>query len=140
MAFRRPSELRIEVGGPSLRLVVVTRDGDLTAVFPRERAVYSGPAEKGVLRSLVGVELDPGEIMDLVVGKAPARLRDVRFSWGNALPERVEATLPDGTRLKARLLAPEAAPPLPEGAFVPPRTEGFRKVGIEEARALLEHA
>ena len=141
MAFRRPGDLRIEVPtAAGLRLVVVTRDGALTAVFPKERAIYEGKADPEVLKALVGVDLNPGEIMDLVVGAGSPRLKDLRVAWGAELPREVEATLPDGTRLKAKLVAPEAGPALAENAFLPPAHEGFRQVPIEEARDLLVRA
>jgi hypothetical protein len=139
MAFRRPGELRIELpAATGLRLVVVARNGQLTAVFPKARAFFEGRADPEILKTLIGVELEPREIMDLFVGVGSPRLRALRVAWGPALPARVEATLPDGTVLKARILAPEAGEPLPDGAFSPPPHDGFRAVPIEEARELLE--
>jgi hypothetical protein len=54
VAFRRADRLRIEIPGPTgPRLVAVTRGGRLTAVFPGERAVYSGPATAPELEALL---------------------------------------------------------------------------------------
>jgi len=140
VAFARPSSLRVEIPSPTgLRLVVVTKEGALTAVFPKAQALYSGPATPETLGALLGIALAPGEIMDLLVGAAPLRLRDVRVAWGASLPERVEATLPDGTRLSARVRSPETPEALPPTAFEAPVRPSYRSVSLEEARDLLEH-
>lgn len=75
--------------------------------------------------------------MDLFVGKAPPALKDVRIGWGTELPSRVEATLPDGARLRAQVVAPEAGIEIPERGFIPPASDGFRSLTLEEARDLL---
>jgi hypothetical protein len=140
VAFSRPSSLRVEIPSPTgARLVVVAKDGALTAVFPRAQALYLGHADPETLGALLGVALGPGEIMDLLVGLPPARLRNVRFAWGPQLPERVEATLPDGTRLSARVREPETPGTLPPTAFEAPLRPTYRSVSLEEARDLLEH-
>ena len=47
LAFQRPDSLRLELPGPGgARLIAVTREGRLTAVFPGERAVYAGRAHR----------------------------------------------------------------------------------------------
>jgi hypothetical protein len=138
VAFRKPSELRVELPAPTgPRLVVVAKDDVVTAVFPRERAVYRGPAHADAFGALLGLALEPREIMDLLLGEAAPRLRDVRVGWGPALPERIEVTLPDGARLSARVEAPEAGRDLGEHAFVPPPHEGFRLLSVDEARDFL---
>jgi hypothetical protein len=75
--------------------------------------------------------------MDVLVGVPPAGLRDYQAQWGKTLPRRVEATLADGTRLKATVDEAEADPDLAEAAFLPPPHPGYRQVDAEEARRLL---
>jgi hypothetical protein len=137
IAFQRPDALRIEVPGPSgLRLVAVTRESRLVAVFPGERAYYSGAAEPTELVALLGLELSPGELMDLLVGVASPRLRRYRVRWGEAYPREIDAELPDGARLKVKVDDPEPRTDLPAAAFEPPPYTGYREVSAREARGL----
>jgi len=137
VAFRRPDGLRIEVPGPAgPRLVAVARAGRLVAVFPAERAVYAGDASASQLEALLGVALEPAEVMDMLVGVPSPRLKRYVAAWGPALPRRLEATLPDGATLKASVDDPEAGGALPDAAFAEPPHEGYRAVDAEEARSL----
>jgi hypothetical protein len=136
VAFRRPDRLRLEVPGPAgARLLLTAREGRLTAVFPGERAIFEGPASERILGEVVGVALTPGDVMDFLVGTAPASVRGYRADWGPALPRRLRGRLPDGTRLDLRVLDPrtEAAD---DRAFEPPPHDGYRAVDTAEARAL----
>jgi hypothetical protein len=138
LAFRRPDAMRIEIPGPSgARLVAVVRGDRLTAVLPAERAVFEGRAEREDLGALLGVDLDPAELMDVLVGTAPPDAREYRARWGEVLPRKVEAVLADGTRLKATVDDAEKDVSLPEAAFDPPPHPGYRRVDAEEARKLL---
>jgi hypothetical protein len=138
MAFRRPDAVRIEIPGPAgARLVAVALGGRLTAVLPAERAFLESAAAAEDLEALLGVALSPGELMDVLVGKAPAGLREYDAQWGDRLPRRVEAQLADGTRLKATVDDAEADPDLAEGAFLPPPHPGYRRIDADEARRLL---
>ncbi len=138
MAFRRPDAVRIEIPGPSgARLVAVARDGRLTAVLPAERAFLESEATAADLEALLGIALSPRELMDVVVGVAPAGLRAYEAQWGSALPRRVEALLADGTRLVATVEDAEADPELAEAVFLPPPHPGYRAVDADEARRLL---
>jgi hypothetical protein len=138
MAFRRPDAVRIEIPGPSgARLVAVAREGRLTAVLPAERAFLESAAAAEDLEALLGVALSPPELMDVLLGVAPAGLRDYKAQWGNTLPRRVEALLADGTRLKATVDDAEAGPDLAEAVFLPPPHPGYRRVDADEARRLL---
>lgn len=137
VAFRRPDGLRIEVPGPAgPRVVAVARGGRLVAVFPAERAVYAGEARASQLEALLGVALEPAEVMDLLVGVPSPRLKRYAAAWGPSLPRRIEATLPDGATLKATVEAPEAGAALPDAAFAEPPHDGYRSVDAEEARSL----
>jgi hypothetical protein len=137
LAFERPDALRLEVPGPGgLQLLAVARDGRLTALLPRERAVFQGPADGAAFEALLGIELTPREVMDLLVGAPVPRLASCRTSWGPRLPRRVEARLADGTRLDVRVEDAEAGGPLPAGAFEAPRHAGYRSVDAREARRL----
>jgi hypothetical protein len=137
VAFRRPDGLRIEVPGPTgPRLVAVARGGRLAAVFPAERAVYGGAARAAELEALLGVALEPSEVMDLLVGVPSPRLKRYQAGWGPALPRRIDATLPDGGKLKVTVEEAEAGAVLPEAAFADPPHEGFRAVDADEARRL----
>ena len=137
VAFRRPDGLRIEVPGPTgPRLLAVARGGRLAAVFPSERAVYAGNARAGELQALLGVALEPAEVMDLLVGVPSSRLRSYRAVWGPAMPRRIEATLPDGGKIKVTVEEAEAGAALSEAAFAEPRHEGYRAVDADEARSL----
>jgi hypothetical protein len=138
MAFRRPDALRIEIPGPAgARLVAVVRAGRLTAVLPADRAWLESAASAEELDALLGVSLEPAELMDVLVGRAPAGLRDYSAQWGASLPRRVLAVLADGTRLDARVDEAEKDVTLPEGAFDPPPHPGYRAVDPDEARRLL---
>ncbi len=137
VAFERPDALRLEVPGPAgARLVAVTRGGALAAVFPAERAVFMGRATAADLDALLGVALSPDEVIDLLVGVPSARLRAYKAEWGPALPRAIEATLPDGSRLKATVEDAEAGVALPARAFEEPPHEGYRQVDASEARRL----
>jgi hypothetical protein len=138
IAFRRPDALRIEIPGPAgARLVAVVRAGRLAAVLPGDRAYLESAASPADLEALLGVALEPAELMDLLVGKAPPGLRDYRAQWGETLPKRVFAVLADGTRLDARVDEAEKDIALPEAAFEPPPHPGYRPVDAAEARRLL---
>jgi hypothetical protein len=137
VACRRPDALRIELPGPGgLRLVAVTRDGTLSAVFPQERAVYSGAATPADLEALLGVGLSPPEVIDLLVGTPPPRLRRYRAAWGPVVPRKVEAELPDGAELTLTIEQPEIDAPIPDTAFEEPPHAGYRGVDALEARRL----
>jgi hypothetical protein len=137
VAFCRPDRLRIEVPGPAgPRLVAVAREGRLVAVFPGERAVYAGEARAPQLEALLGIALEPAEVMDLLVGVPAPALRRYAVAWGAALPRRIEATLPDGGTLKATVEDPETGPPLSEATFAEPPHDGYRSVDAEQARSL----
>jgi hypothetical protein len=138
VAFRRPDGMRIEIPGPSgARLVAVARAERLTAVFPAERARLESAAGPGDFEALLGVALSPAELMDLLLGIAPAAARHYQADWGEALPRRVRAELQDGTRLDARVDDAEADPPLPAAAFDPPPCPACREIDAAEARRLL---
>jgi hypothetical protein len=137
VAFRRPDALRVEVPGPTgARILAVARAERLVAVFPGDRAVFEGRANAADLGALLGVALEPAEVMDLLVGAPPTQARGYRARWGPEAPRRVEAQLPDGTRLDLTIEEPRLGPDLPERAFLDPPHEGYRPVGAEEARSL----
>jgi hypothetical protein len=75
--------------------------------------------------------------MDILVGVGPPRLRSYRAGWGERLPERIEAVLPDGTRLEATVEDAEVGAPIPAAAFEFPPHIGYRPVDAAEARRLL---
>jgi hypothetical protein len=138
LAFRRPDAVRLEIPGPSgARLVAVAREGRLVAVLPGERAVLESGATADDFGALLGVALAPGELMDVLVGKAPVRLASYRARWGETLPRRIEARLDDGTRLKATVDEAEMDEALPPAAFEPPPHPGYRPIDAAEARRLL---
>jgi outer membrane lipoprotein-sorting protein len=138
VAFRRPSAVRLEIpGSAGARLIAVVREDRLTAVFPRHRAVFEGSATAADFDALLGVALAPEELMDVLVGVSPPRLRSYRAGWGEQLPERIEAVLPDGTRLEARVDDAEMGARIPEAAFEFPAHPGYRSVDANEARRLL---
>jgi hypothetical protein len=137
LAFERPDALRIEVPGPAgPRLVAVARGGRLSAVFPAERAFFAGEATEADFEALLGVALTPGEVIDLLVGLPPARLRAYEARWRGALPARVRATLPDGGRLTVTVDEAEAGAVLPDQAFDAPPHAGYRTIAAAEARRL----
>ncbi|MFI5183127.1 MAG: hypothetical protein ACHQNV_01915 [Vicinamibacteria bacterium] len=137
VAFERPDRLRIEVPGPGgLRLVVVSRAGRLTAAFPGERAVFASEATAESLESLLGVRLTPSEVMDILLGSAPAELRSYEARWGQALPKAVVAVLADGTRLGVDIDDAQGDAILPAAAFDDPPHDGYRSLDASEARRL----
>jgi hypothetical protein len=137
LGFRRPDGLRLELPGPlGPRLVVVASAGSLTAVFPGERAVFRGRTAASDLEALLGVALEPAELMDLLVGVPSPRLRGWHVGWGPSLPKRIDAVLPDGARLSVRVEDAALAVALADAAFDPPPHVGYRLVDPEEARRL----
>ena len=137
LGFRRPDALRIEIPGPTgARLVAVARGEALTAVFPGERAVFRGEATAQGLEDLLGVALSPAEVMDLLLGTPSPRVRDYRARWGPSLPRELQATLPDGGRLKVTVESVTLDPDLPDAAFAEPVHDGYRAVDAAEARRL----
>lgn len=133
--FRRPDRLRLEIPGPGgARLILVTRDGRLTAVFPRQRAVLQAEASDRVIGEVTGVTLDPADVMDLLIGRPPARVSEYRAQWGPRLPTKIEGRLVDGTRLDIRVKDPEPGDRIQERAFEPPAHEGYRAITAAEAR------
>ncbi len=138
VAFRRPDGLRIEIPGPAgARLVAVARAGHLTAVLPPDRAVLERDASPAQLESLIGIALPPEQLMDLLVGVPPKGARSYEARWGRALPERIEAVLADGTRLKATVEDADEGEALAPAAFDPPPSLGYRSIDADEARRLL---
>jgi hypothetical protein len=137
LAFRRPDALRLEIPGPTgPRLTAVAGDGRLVAVFPSERAVFESASTPDALEALVGVALSPEELIDLLVGVPSSRLVSYRTRWGPSLPKQIEAVLPDGARLTAKIDEAEADASLPAAAFSPPPHEGYRSIEAEEVRRL----
>jgi hypothetical protein len=138
LAFRRPDALRIEIPGPTgARMIAVAHGPRLVAVFPAERAVWRGHASEAEMDALFGIALAPAELMDLLVGAGSPRLRAYEVRWGAALPRRIDATLPDGARLRAEVDSAETRTDLAPAAFEEPNSSGFREVGTQEARRLL---
>lgn len=137
LAFQRPDALRLELPGPTgARLIAVAREGRLTAVFPAQRAVYTGAATAAELEDVLGVALTPAEVMDVLVGAGSPRLRSYDVRWGSRLPRTVEATLPDGARLKVTLEDAETGVSLPAAAFADPPHAGHRSIDAREARSI----
>jgi len=137
VGFRRPDALRVEIPGPTgLRLVAVTREGMITAVFPADRVVFRGAATPEAFESLLGLRLSPPDLMDLLVGSQPPPVRSYRARWGPSLPREVDATLADGTRLGVVVEDAEAGAAIPPTAFDEPPTRGCRPVSASEARGL----
>jgi hypothetical protein len=137
VAFERPGRMRLEIPGPTgLRFVAIAGAGGLLAVFPGERAVFRSGATAADMERLIGVALTPSEMMDALLGIAPAGVRSYEARWGRRLPLRVATTLRDGTRLRLAIDAPEAGVSLPPAAFAEPPHEGYRGVDVLEARRL----
>ena len=138
LAFRRPSSVRIEIpGSAGARLIAVMKGDRLTAVLPAHRAVLESTATPADLDALLGVALSPEELMDMLVGVSPERLRSYRAGWGESLPEKIEAVLPDETKLSVKVYEAEIGVSLSPAAFEFPPHPGYRSVGASEARELL---
>jgi hypothetical protein len=82
------------------------------------------------------VALTPPEVMDLLVGAGPSRLRAYEARWRGPLPARIDATLPDGGRLAVTVEEADAHADLPAAAFAEPPHDGYRSVTAGEARKL----
>ena len=137
LAFRRPDALRIEVPGPAgPRLIVVASEDRLWAVFPSERAFFSGRATEADFEALLGVALTPVEVMDLLVGRPAPRLSAYEVLWRGPLPARITATLPDGGRLRVTVEEADAGASVSDQAFAEPPHAAYRTIGAEEARRL----
>jgi hypothetical protein len=137
VAFERPDALRVEVPGPSgARLIAVSHDGWLVAVFPGERAVFRSDASAASFEALLGIALTPLEVMDLLVGAPSPRLRSYDARWGARSPRQIEAGLPDGGTLKLAVEDAELGAPVPSAAFAEPAHDGYRAIDAREARSL----
>lgn len=138
LAFERPDRMRIEIPGPSgLRLLAVLRDGRLVATFPSAGAIHAARASAESLDALLGVGLETSELMDFLVGVPSPRLSQFAVHWGAQVPAEVQARLPDGTRLRARVLDATLGENLAAEVFAFPPTSGLRVVDADEARRLL---
>lgn len=111
-------------------------EGRLWAVFPADRATFTGAATERDFEALLGVALTPAEVMDLLVGVASPRLRAYRARWRGPLPARIDATLPDGARLAVTVEDADARATVPAAAFAEPPHAEYRSVSAEEARRL----
>ncbi len=137
LAFARPDRLRVELPGPSgARLVAVARGGRLWAVFPGEAAYFSGPADIEQMDALLGLALTPEEVMDVLVGHAPPRLRAYQARWRGALPSDVRGTFAGGGRFSVKVTQAETPASVPARAFDEPPHDGYRLLDVHEARAL----
>lgn len=137
IAFERPAKLRLEIPGPAgARFIALAREGALEAVFPAQRAVFRSGTSAAEMERLLGVALEPAEMMDVLVGSRPDGVRSLEVRWGPRLPERLDATLADGSRLSLRVLDAQADLVLPARAFVPLDSDGYRTVDVAEARRL----
>jgi len=135
--FKRPDRLRLEMpAAGGTRLVLVARGGQLTALFPRSRAVFQGQADRKVLGDITGVALAPADVMDFLVGVVPPVVSGYVVEWGPALPKRARGKLDDGTRLDVVINDPTAGVAIDEHAFDPPPSAGYRKITAGEARDL----
>jgi len=137
LAFQRPDRLRVEIPGPGgLRLLAVTRDGALTVLFPAERRVFKGEADRRSMDALLGIALEPDEIMDALLGVAPSGLRAYRAGWGPRLPRRIQAEFVVGGRLDVGVEEPETGVELPARAFDEPAHRDYVELSLDEARGL----
>lgn len=137
VAFTRPDALRVELPGPGgLRLLAVARGGTLWAVFPGEAAWFEGPAAPEQMDALLGVALTPEELIELLLGRAPPRVRAFRAGWDARLPRHIEATLPDGERLTLKVDDVDAPAQVPPAAFDEPAHPGYRRLTADEVRAM----
>ena len=137
LAFARPDALRVEVPGPGgVRLLAVARGGRLWAVFPGEAAWFEGAAQPAQMEALLGLALAPDEVMDVLVGRSPTRLRAYEARWQGGLPRQITALLPDGSRLSVKVEQADAGPTLPAAAFEEPPHPGYRRIDVDETRAL----
>lgn len=135
VGFRRPDALRVELpAGAGLRLLAVAQGERLVVAFPGERSYYEGAATAEAFGSLLGVALAPADLMDVLLGLTPTRVRALDVQWGPIAPSRVVAQLHDGTRLEAKVREPELGRPLGDGAFAPPSTAGWQRLTMDEAR------
>ena len=137
VGFQRPDRLRLEMpAAGGARLILVARDGQLTAVFPRSRAVFQGPADRTVLGDITGVALAPPDVMDFLIGAPPAAVTEYNVQWGPRLPRRVRGKLEDGTRLDVAVNDPTPGAAIEARAFEPPPHERYRRITAGEAREL----
>lgn len=137
VAFERPGRMRLEIPGPSgARFVALATDDRLLAVFPADRAVFRSAATAPEMEGLIGVALTPAQMMDVLLGVAPAGVRSYRARWGPRLPSRIDTILADGTRLRLDVAVPETGLSLPATAFGEPLHAGYRSVDAAEARRL----
>ncbi len=77
-----PDRLRLEFFGPvgGARLVVAASRGTVTAIVPPERAWDRGPAEAGGMERLIGVPLQPADLVALLTGRPMCREGEARQS------------------------------------------------------------
>lgn len=140
VAWVRPGDLRVEIPGPGgVRLLAVAHNGQLSSVFPGERAYFEGPADAATLQALLGIVLAPEAMIDVLAGAGSTHVSDYRADYRAGLPRRLEARLSDGSRLRVVVEDVQAPITLPPAAFEPPARPGYRRLGLEEVADLWAH-
>lgn len=116
----RPDSLRIEIpAGTGLRFLLVAKDGRLRADLPQEDAMFEGPATGAVMDALFGIDLDPKDLVEAVLGSPPEGLR-VDWRFEKTLPTQVTIRGSNDTRLSLSLDDPDIQAPDVEAFAYPP--------------------
>jgi hypothetical protein len=112
----RPASLRIEIPeGTGLRFLLVTRDGSLRADLPGEDAMFEGPATHDTMNDLFGIDLEPQDLADALLGTPPQTM-EATWRFDRDLPAQVILRASRGSKLSLTFEDPEIAPP-PARAF-----------------------
>ncbi len=95
----RPDSLRIEIpAGAGLRFLLVSRRGLLRADLPGDDAMYEGPATREVVQGLFGIDIEPADLVEAILGASKKALPS-SWRFGALGPSKVTIHGPDSTKL-----------------------------------------
>ena len=130
LGMARPDALRIEIpAGASLRFLLTTNDGQLSAVLPLEGVRYDGEASPMVMSTLFGIDFGPQALVASALGGTDPGL-DASWRFDRGAPSEIVLTGRSGGSLKLALDDVELVPP-PPMAFRPSES-GALSVSLDE--------
>ena len=118
----RPDSLRIEIpDGSGLRFLLLSRNGTLRADFPEDDAMFMGPSTSEVMNGLFGIELNPKDLVEALLGSAPESMNS-RWRFEGTLPIQVTLRGVNESTLDLRIDDPRLESPSSQAfEFGPPR-------------------
>jgi len=121
----RPDSLRLEIpSATGLRFLLVSREGQLRADLPGDRAMFEGPATRETMNRLFGIDLHPRDLVAALLGSATDGV-EVAWRFDHAQPAEVTIRA-NRSRLSLTIDDPAVeAPGAQAFAFAPPRPQSW---------------